>query len=96
MHLLMMTVRTERATRPLRIDCDLSDQKGPGKSGGQGRSRARSRAPQGHAARLTTGLANRPNEVRDGGQGRSRTSDTRIFSAVLYQLSYLAALGGTQ
>lgn len=25
------------------------------------------------------------------GQGRSRTADTRIFSAVLYQLSYLAA-----
>jgi hypothetical protein len=25
-----------------------------------------------------------------GGQGRNRTSDTRIFSAVLYQLSYLA------
>ena len=26
-----------------------------------------------------------------GGQGRNRTSDTRIFSAVLYQLSYLAS-----
>ena len=26
----------------------------------------------------------------NGGQGRNRTSDTRIFSAVLYQLSYLA------
>jgi hypothetical protein len=28
--------------------------------------------------------------VESGGQGRNRTSDTRIFSAVLYQLSYLA------
>jgi hypothetical protein len=25
-----------------------------------------------------------------GGQGRNRTSDTRIFSPLLYQLSYLA------
>src|SRR5688500_20370589 len=25
-----------------------------------------------------------------GGQGRNRTSDSRLFSAVLYQLSYLA------
>ena len=29
-------------------------------------------------------------EAKAGGQGRNRTSDTRIFSAVLYQLSYLA------
>src|SRR2546429_1788529 len=28
-----------------------------------------------------------------GGQGRNRTSDTRIFSPLLYQLSYLAVLG---
>ena len=28
--------------------------------------------------------------AKAGGQGRNRTSDTRIFSAVLYQLSYLA------
>ena len=27
---------------------------------------------------------------RDGGQGRNRTTDTRIFSPLLYQLSYLA------
>ena len=27
-----------------------------------------------------------------GGQGRNRTTDTRIFSPLLYQLSYLAAL----
>jgi hypothetical protein len=26
----------------------------------------------------------------DGGQGRNRTTDTRIFSPLLYQLSYLA------
>jgi hypothetical protein len=31
-------------------------------------------------------------EMKVGGQGRNRTSDTRIFSAVLYQLSYLALL----
>src|SRR5262245_40968352 len=29
-----------------------------------------------------------------GGQGRNRTSDTRIFSPLLYQLSYLAVLQG--
>jgi hypothetical protein len=27
---------------------------------------------------------------KDGGQGRNRTTDTRIFSPLLYQLSYLA------
>ncbi len=27
-----------------------------------------------------------------GGQGRNRTTDTRIFSPLLYQLSYLALL----
>ena len=32
--------------------------------------------------------------VFDGGQGRNRTTDTRIFSPLLYQLSYLAAGGG--
>jgi hypothetical protein len=26
----------------------------------------------------------------DGGQGQNRTADTRIFSPLLYQLSYLA------
>jgi hypothetical protein len=31
--------------------------------------------------------------AEDGGQGRNRTSDTRIFSPLLYQLSYLATLG---
>ena len=27
---------------------------------------------------------------QNGGQGRNRTTDTRIFSPLLYQLSYLA------
>ena len=32
--------------------------------------------------------------AKDGGaQGRNRTSDTRIFSPLLYQLSYLATVG---
>ena len=31
---------------------------------------------------------------RDGAQGRNRTTDTVIFSHVLYQLSYLGALEG--
>ncbi len=30
---------------------------------------------------------------KNGGQGRNRTTDTRIFSPLLYQLSYLAMLG---
>ena len=30
--------------------------------------------------------------LRDGGQGRNRTTDTRIFSPLLYQLSYLALI----
>ena len=32
--------------------------------------------------------------LQDGGQGRNRTSDTTIFSRVLYQLSYLAPWAG--
>ncbi len=28
-------------------------------------------------------------KFRDGAQGRNRTTDTRIFSPLLYQLSYL-------
>jgi hypothetical protein len=31
--------------------------------------------------------------AKNGGQGRNRTIDTRIFSPLLYQLSYLATLG---
>src|SRR5262249_11991799 len=34
------------------------------------------------------------NKDGSGGQGRNRTTDTRIFSPLLYQLSYLAAGGG--
>ena len=34
-----------------------------------------------------------PISIVFGGQGRDRTGDTRIFSPLLYQLSYLAALG---
>src|SRR5579872_4620429 len=33
------------------------------------------------------------NQHVSGGQGRNRTTDTRIFSPLLYQLSYLAAVG---
>ncbi len=29
----------------------------------------------------------------NGGQGRNRTTDTRIFSPLLYRLSYLAVTG---
>ena len=32
----------------------------------------------------------RHNKALDGGQGQNRTADTRIFSPLLYQLSYLA------
>ena len=35
-------------------------------------------------------LWNGPEYGVDGGQGRNRTTDTRIFSPLLYQLSYLA------
>jgi hypothetical protein len=31
--------------------------------------------------------------MRAGAQGRNRTTDTRIFSPLLYQLSYLGAAG---
>ncbi len=31
-----------------------------------------------------------------GGQGRNRTTDTRIFSPLLYQLSYLAIWGSSE
>ena len=30
-----------------------------------------------------------PSHRKDGAQGRNRTTDTRIFSPLLYQLSYL-------
>ena len=31
---------------------------------------------------------------RDGAQGRNRTTDTRIFNPLLYQLSYLGIVSG--
>ena len=33
---------------------------------------------------------------KNGGQGRNRTTDTRIFSPLLYQLSYLAFSWGAR
>ena len=46
--------------------------------------------------RASTGGYRRKNQPRKvgfwniGGQGKNRTADTRIFSPLLYQLSYLA------
>jgi hypothetical protein len=42
--------------------------------------------------RVTRGLKARNPQVTDlvGGQGQNRTADTRIFSPLLYRLSYLA------
>ena len=37
--------------------------------------------------------AKRVNAKQDGAQGRNRTTDTAIFSRMLYQLSYLGILG---
>src|SRR5438309_1823513 len=34
-----------------------------------------------------------PKGPKNGAQGRNRTADTRIFSPLLYQLSYLGAVG---
>ena len=48
---------------------------------------ARHRRPM---AALPRGKRHGNQEVRSGGQGRNRTIDTRIFSPLLYQLSYLA------
>ena len=52
--------------------------------------RARSRGSQAGGSPSTTWKLN----AFDGGQGRNRTTDTRIFSPLLYQLSYLAAGDG--
>ena len=45
-----------------------------------------------------TRIRKRPTEngwaLNIGGQGQNRTADTRIFSPLLYQLSYLADEGG--
>ena len=77
-----------------------------GESAWSGVRRAHGRAPaaDGHAQstrlerwRLGTGPVERPTPARssDGGQGRNRTTDTRIFSPLLYQLSYPANRGRT-
>ena len=55
---------------------------------GQYRDRARADGPR---ATLKTVAFQKSG---GGGQGRNRTTDTRIFSPLLYQLSYLAVLGG--
>ena len=46
------------------------------------------------AAHYERYLTDRNAPLFSGGQGRNRTTDTRIFSPLLYQLSYLAAGGG--
>jgi hypothetical protein len=45
------------------------------------------------ARRFATFYCNVKGLGRFGGQGRNRTTDTRIFSPLLYQLSYLAVSG---
>src|SRR5262245_8851729 len=44
-----------------------------------------------HVSGMNRHLCDRYRHDFDGGQGRNRTTDTRIFSPLLYQLSYLAA-----
>jgi hypothetical protein len=46
------------------------------------------------AQRATAGNLRLQSRAKVGGQGRNRTSDTVIFSHVLYQLSYLALRSG--
>jgi hypothetical protein len=47
--------------------------------------------PAAHPARTLPADQGRPNSLRNrDGQGGNRTPDTRIFSPLLYQLSYLA------
>src|SRR2546423_420074 len=41
-------------------------------------------------------LHSRAKRASDGAQGRNRTADTRIFSPLLYQLSYLGVSGGRE
>ena len=43
-------------------------------------------------AASTTSCRRRTRVAESGGQGRNRTTDTRIFSPLLYQLSYLATV----
>ena len=44
-------------------------------------------------ARIVNEIANVSLPGKNGAQGRIRTTDTRIFSPLLYQLSYLGFLG---
>ena len=41
-------------------------------------------------------IEKRHNFLEDGAQGRNRTTDTVIFSHVLYQLSYLGSRDGRE
>ena len=62
---------------------------GPGApSGLSGRLHAVAKAEQGNS-QIGAPIRKR---LKNGGQGRNRTIDTRIFSPLLYQLSYLAIL----
>ena len=47
-----------------------------------------------HKEKFTRGGIEMQLIVLVGGQGRNRTADTRIFSPLLYQLSYLAQKRG--
>ena len=49
----------------------------------------RGEVPQ-HPRKLQAGIVAECQLLELGGQGRNRTNDTRIFSPLLYQLSYLA------
>ena len=63
---------------------------------GPGRARSQSVRP-GHSVNDVSGMRCKPCDrnapIGGGGQGRNRTTDTRIFSPLLYQLSYLAIAG---
>jgi hypothetical protein len=64
---------------------------------GPHRAKPGKRAPEGSRRAAATASAQRggesegapPSEVKEGAEDWNRTSDTSIFSAVLYQLSYL-------
>ena len=53
------------------------------------RAGAKSMVAKGGRPLIDFALRCAPSEI-DGGQGRNRTTDTRIFSPLLYRLSYLA------
>jgi hypothetical protein len=48
------------------------------------------------ASRISCQASQRANDLFPSGQSRDRTGDTRIFSPVLYQLSYLPAMDACQ